>query len=101
MRMRKNRQKQRRGLSLFPILAIVVGVLGIVVIGFGVWNAVDKTSAPTSGKAGPRLAVNQERVELGNQPFDKMVRAQFEVKNTGDQLLTLDASAPVRVVEGC
>jgi hypothetical protein len=30
-----------------------------------------------------------------------MVRAEFQVKNTGDYALTLDATAPVRALEGC
>ena len=102
MRIRKERRRQRRKPARFPLMALIASVLGLAVIGFGVWQLTNTGStAASGGKLGPRLSVNPERVELGNQPFDKMVRAQFELRNTGDQPLTLDASSPVRVLEGC
>ena len=75
-------------------------ILLFVVIGLvQIWN---KTSNDTSlGKMGPRLAVNQEQLDLGRVPLGKTVRAEFQITNTGDRTLTLDASAPVRVLEGC
>lgn len=84
----------------FPFVWILAGASVLVLAGVGIWIAGNSTESG-SGQIGPRLVVNQERIDLGRQPFDKMVRASFLVQNTGDRSLTLDASAPVRAIEGC
>lgn len=83
-----------------PFFWISVGFILLLVAAVGVWQ-VWGTTETGPGKIGPRLAVDQERIDLGRQPFDKMVSAEFRVTNTGDRTLTLDASSPIRVVEGC
>lgn len=82
----------------FP-LWIFAGAIILVVIAVAVWFF--QSGETGSGQVGPRLAVNTERIDLGKQPFDKTVRAEFKLTNTGDRALTLDASPPIRVVEGC
>ncbi len=57
--------------------------------------------ANSSGGAGPKFTVDRERIDLGPQPVDKMVKATFNITNAGDRDLTLDTSAPVKVVKGC
>ena len=81
-------------------LFLVAGVVLIGAAAFGIW-VVMQTPARTGSGIGPQLAVSQERIELGKVPFNQMVQAQFQIKNTGDQALTLDASDPVRAIEGC
>ncbi len=73
-------------------------VLAVIAIGIGIMSA---DAGGGNGGRGPQLAVNQERIDFGNLPFDKTVRAEFKLENTGDRNLTLDASTPIRVVEGC
>jgi hypothetical protein len=86
--------------SLLPI-ALIGGalVLAVIAIGIGIMSA--DAGASGGGGRGPQLAVNQEKIDFGNLPFDKTVRAEFKVENTGDRNLTLDVSTPIRVVEGC
>lgn len=96
---RRKYDKRKTGNS-FPYIWIFAGALVFVLTGVGIWIAGNSTESG-AGQIGPRLEVNQERLDLGRQPFDKMVRAEFAVKNSGDRSLTLDASTPVRVVEGC
>ncbi len=82
----------------FPIW-LFAGALLLIVAAIGLWFV--QNAETGNGNLGPRISVNTERIDLGKQPFDKMVRAEFKVTNTGDRSLSLDASTPVRVVEGC
>ncbi len=82
----------------FPIW-IFVGAAVLIIAALTLWFT--QNAETGEGKIGPRLAVNAERIDLGKQPFDKTVRAEFKVTNSGDRTLTLDANTPVRVVEGC
>lgn len=91
---RDPKQKQKS----FPVW-IFAGALVLILASLGIWFA--QNAETGEGKLGPRLSVNTERIDLGRQPFDKMVRAEFKITNTGDRTLTLDASTPIRVVEGC
>ena len=75
------------GAALLIVLALAVGLI--------------QRGESGDGKLGPRLAVNSERIDFGKQPLEKMVRAEFKLTNSGDRTLILDASVPVRVVEGC
>ena len=83
-----------------PLLWLAGGVLLLVVLA-GVWFASRPPAESGPGTLGPRLAVSDERLDLGTQPFNKMVRAEFTLTNQGDRPLTLDATTPVRVLEGC
>ena len=78
---------------------MLVGAVVLIVTAFAIWFT---QNAETGSKLiGPRLAVSTERIDFGKQPYDKIVRAEFKITNTGDRTLTLDASTPLRVVEGC
>lgn len=93
------KQKSQKNGGQLPAWVFLVGALVLLVIaGAAVWMLL---SPQTQGGVGPQLTVNQERIDLGKQPYSKMVRAEFIVTNVGDRALTLDASAPVRALEGC
>jgi hypothetical protein len=82
----------------FPVW-IFAGAFLLILAAVIFWSV--QSGETGEGKLGPRLSLNTERIDLGKQPFDKVVRAEFMVTNTGDRSLTLDASPPIRVVEGC
>ncbi len=52
-------------------------------------------------RGGARLAVDTELIDLGTQPYNRVVEARFQLKNIGDHPLQLPPSPPVEVVEGC
>ena len=58
--------------------------------------------APTVGKftGGPRLAVNDKLVDYGEVPYNREVRAVFQVTNVGDQRLLI-RKVDVKTVQGC
>jgi hypothetical protein len=89
-------QKSGSRHNLFP-LALFSSAAVLLIIAVATWFSM---SAP-AGTIGPKLAVNTERIDFGKQPYNNKVRAEFQITNTGDRALTLDASAPVKVVEGC
>lgn len=85
--------------SMLPVLLLGGAlVLAVLAIGLAVMSA---DAGNGGGGSGPQLAVNQDRIDFGNLPFDKTVRAEFKLENKGDRNLTLDVSTPIRVVEGC
>ena len=76
-----------------------IGAAVLIIAAISIWFIQNGDTG--EGKIGPRLAVNTERIDLGKQPFDKTVRAEFKITNNGDRTLSLDASTPIRVIEGC
>ncbi len=100
MAQRKNaRAGQPEQKSILPLIAIFAGAAVLLIAGLFLMLAND---GGTSGsKTGPHLTVDRERIDFGRVPLDKSVRAEFKVTNTGDRPLTLDASAPVQVLQGC
>ena len=91
----------RRGRGTRTILA-AVGLAMLV-------TAASWILLPTDGRAGEaptfrggaRLAVDTQLIDLGTQPYNRIVEARFQLKNIGDRPLQLPASPPVEVVEGC
>ena len=92
------RQDPKRKRNSLPIW-MFIGAAVLIVAALALWFTQNVETG--SGKIGPKLVVNSERIDFGRQPFDKMVRAEFNLTNNGDRTLTLDASSPIRVVEGC
>ena len=71
-------------------------------IGFVVLLAVFISQSLTLTGVGARLAVDQERIDLGRVKFEQPVRATFTVKNVGDQPLRLsETRIPAKLLEGC
>ena len=97
--------RQSTQASTTPIFFLFAGAVLLVVVGVGLFLA-GRPSAPPAAvnsgvtTGGPHLTVDRERIDFGNVPVNKMVRADFQLSNTGDRQLTMNIS-PVRVVEGC
>jgi HYDIN/CFA65/VesB family protein len=49
---------------------------------------------------GPRLAFDNQSVDFGPVPYNKEVKATYQVKNVGDQKLTIK-NVDVKTVQGC
>jgi hypothetical protein len=96
----KKRNPQRQTQQPFPLIWIFAAAAVLLLAGVGVWWATGAADTGP-GKIGPRLAVDQEKLDFGRVPLDKPVRAEFKITNAGDQTLTLDASAPIQALEGC
>lgn len=100
MSKRVKKQNSQRQQQAFPLIWIFAAAALLLLAGVGIWWA----SAPGdtgSGRIGPRLAVDREKIDFGRVPLDKPVRAEFKITNAGDRTLTLDTSAPIQALEGC
>lgn len=99
------RQKTNRPGNRLPLpLLLVAG--GILLIGgalFALWKSGQPTAPkiPIEISGAPGLKVDQERVDLGDVPMNKMVTVSFQLANTGDQPLRFSKPPYVEVVEGC
>ena len=90
-------QNSKNSLPLYLIGgALVLIIIGVVVLlrGSGPTKTIEVT-----GK--PKLAVDQEKVDLGKQPLGKTVSVAFELSNVGDKPLQLQGIPKVEVKEGC
>ncbi len=99
-RRRKQEENKQRLLKIIPLA--VMSLLAVVGIGYVVLSSIVKPPRPANpGIIGPRLQVDQEMLDLGNRPLNVPIRAQFNVKNTGDDTLNLVVPQVVTALEGC
>ena len=101
---RGTKQVPKPGRPARPVLAL--GAMAILLIALGVWWSTGGSAPPaaesaTSQADGPRLAVQQDVVDLGTQPFDRRVSAAFDVRNVGSSPLRIQDEPVVEIVEGC
>ncbi len=97
-RRRKEREARARLWRTIPlVLVALLALLGFGMIAYGALNP----SPDIQGKQGPRVQVDQETVDLGDEHFGTTVRATFKVTNAGDGTLRLDVPKIATVVEGC
>jgi hypothetical protein len=91
------RQTPRSSLPFYLIggalLLIIVGVFALL-RGSGPSKAIEVTGQP-------KLAVNQDKIDLGKVPLNKTVSVSFELSNVGDKPLELQGIPKVEVKEGC
>lgn len=98
----KNKRSPGKSSGIPPVVFLIAGIGMIAVALFGIFFLLtSNSSGGAKSNRGPRLQVNTERIDLGKQPLDKTVRAEFVIANVGEQTLTLDEAAPVQALEGC
>lgn len=92
---REQKQKLWRTIPLVIIALLAVAGVGLIVYG--------KTQAQANitGANGPRLALDRDQIDFGDQHFNTTVRATFKVTNAGDGTLSLNVPKVATVVEGC
>lgn len=91
-------QKSKRSLPLYLVGgALVLIIVGVFVLLRG--SAGPSKTIEVTGK--PKLAVDQEKVDLGKVPLGKTVSVAFELSNVGDKPLELQGIPKVEVKEGC
>lgn len=87
-----------------PLPFILAGIaLALVAIGaFFLFGHGDSEPAQPVEVAGqPNLAVDRQQIDFGKVPVEQVVKAEFELSNTGDQALQILGVPQVEVREGC
>ena len=74
-----------------------VGVAGLAVL---LRQPAQAAKAPQF-TGGPKLAVDQAKIDFGTLPLDKPVKASFKLTNVGDQTLEIAGLPKVEVKQGC
>ena len=86
-------------------VGLLLALGGLLVLLLGVVLATrppaQQAAQPAQGVEGPRLAVDQEKIDFGQVPVERMVAATFELRNTGDRPLQILSEPQVTVKEGC
>ncbi len=98
----KNEQATR---SPWPFVAMAVGAGLIIVVGFLAWRGntpgAESASATPQVTGGPKLNVDRDTIDFGKLPLDRTVRAEFKLKNVGDQPPRIVGELRVELVRGC
>jgi hypothetical protein len=100
-RLKRYYQPPRPGVSVWPLAAVLGGVLLIGLAAFAAWRgqATPKPAPEVTGSA--RLKVDREQVDLGDVRLGQTVEVSFQLSNVGDQALRFTTPPYVEVVEGC
>lgn len=91
----------QRGRMKFAISAAVGAAMLAGAVGWILLPTAGSAGEAPTFRGGARLAVDTELIDLGAQPYNRVVEARFQLKNVGDRPLQLPPSPPVEVVEGC
>ncbi len=95
------RPRRASGPNLLLLITLAAAVGFVALLGVLVYQGTSVNAGSTQS-AGPRLAVDRERIDLGRVVYDKTVRAVFTVSNVGDKPLQIaDRQIAVKLVEGC
>jgi hypothetical protein len=102
-RTRIKRKNEPTPKSPWPFVVMAVGAVLIVVVGFLAWNGSNskKPSAAPQVTGGPKLSVDRDSIDFGKLPLDIPVKAEFKLKNVGDQPLAIKGAPRVELVKGC
>jgi hypothetical protein len=96
---RRKGQEQRKKRWVLPVL---LGVGSLLLIAAAVL-ALGQKPGPANLEAGeaPLLAVDREKVDLGDMKFDQPAEVSFEITNTGADTLQFLEQPYIEVKEGC
>lgn len=95
------------------LAAAVLTLASVALVSMLIWqvqrNAVETTQiAPTqvtppdsAALDGPRISVDQDRIDYGNVKLNTTVETAVRVRNIGNQVLALNQNPVVELIEGC
>ncbi len=100
-RQRRRAEQERREWLKRLIPFGILGVLAVALVGFVLYGTVKSSGALDNPNGKAQLTVDHEKLELGDQKLGTTVRAEFNIKNTGDGTLRMNVPAMPKAVEGC
>ncbi len=97
----RRRQQEERNKKLKIAIPVVVGIIAVLALGYSLFTQAKPARPANAGVVGPRLQVDQEKIDLGRRVFNQPVRGAFNLKNVGDDTLKLGVPKLVTALEGC
>lgn len=92
---KKKRLPQKKQLSTPMIVLIIGGFLLLAAVGFFAF------SNRNDGGGTPAIAVDQQKIDYGDQKFNTNLTFAIKVTNTGDGTLRFKEKPYIEVLEGC
>lgn len=103
-RTRIKRKNEPTPKSPWPFVVMGLGAV-LIAVGFLVWrgsaSGARLASATPQVTGGPKLSVDRDSIDFGKLPLDIPVKAEFKLKNVGDQPLAIKGAPRVELVKGC
>ncbi len=93
MTKKRRKQKQRKG---FPWPLVAFGGILLIAAAFLFTNQGGGSAGGT-----PSIAVDQQKIDYGDQHFNTNLTFTIKVTNTGDGVLRFTEDPYIEVVEGC
>ena len=100
-RQRRRKEQERRDKLTGLIPFGIIGIVALFLIGFVVYGTLKSGGAFDNPNGKAQISVDHEKLELGDQKLGSTVRAQFNIKNTGDGTLRFTDKPYIEVLEGC
>ncbi|GEM_PF-1760320 len=100
-RERRRQQEARNKKMRIAISVAAIALVAALAIGYALFAQTQAARPANAGVVGPRLQVDRDRIDLGYQRLDTMVRALFNLKNVGDNTLSLNVPRTVTLLQGC
>ena len=98
----KSRNKPASNSKQWPLLIVAGGILLVVVAAVVVWagNQSEPSFTPQV-KGAPAISVEPAQIDMGAVKLGTPVKADFLVKNLGDEPLKFTEDPYIELVEGC
>ena len=98
---KKASQQPQRNLLPWLLAGGIMVLIAVAIAILAKQPAPDQATTPAKVTGSPRLEVDKDRIDFGDVPLGKTVKASFKLTNAGDKPLTLSIPPVAEVVEGC
>jgi cell division septal protein FtsQ len=97
----KTKVKLKSKRNLTPLLLALAGLGMVLISGWAILNSGSKSNANVEVKGSPRLKVDKDSIDHGDQKLGNQIQDDIRVTNIGDQPLRFTDAPYVEVKEGC
>jgi hypothetical protein len=92
---KKKLRRQKKRLSTPMMVMLIGGILLVAAVAYFAFNNYDNSGGT------PVIAVDQQKIDYGDQKFNTQLTFAIIVTNTGDGTLRFKEKPYIEVLEGC
>ncbi len=97
----KTKYAQPKKRNLFPILLVIIIVIGSLIAFLRPQSSFEKNLAAIEVAGAPRIKVAKETIDYGNVKLGEFVSPSIKVTNVGDQILEFKEPPYIEIQAGC